>query len=148
MFSARRLGLMATALALLPLALALPLAPATQPAPPAGTKKATPVLAVGDRLPAGAVARLGSSKFRVGSPVNSLRYVAQGKMLLAGTLPVDSYQKEGTFALLDAATGQTLRRWKQALQTSDAISRTCASLACRSWWRSIASTPTRWRNSI
>jgi WD40 repeat protein len=75
---------------------------ADQPATPATQKNGSPrVDRYGDPLPPGAVARLGTVRFR--QPATSLAFSPDGKVLAAGG-------SDNSIRLFDAATGKTLRR--------------------------------------
>jgi WD40 repeat protein len=80
---------------LIPLLVLLLLAPAVWAAPPARTD------AQGDPLPPGAVARLGTTRFRDGTFVNGVEIAPDGKTLAAGS-------NQGV-RILDLATGKEVR---------------------------------------
>jgi RNA polymerase sigma factor (sigma-70 family) len=61
----------------------------------------------GDPLPAGAVARLGTARFRHMHTISSLAYSGNGKRILSGSW-------DGTVRLWDAATGQELCRLRES----------------------------------
>jgi WD40 repeat protein len=67
------------------------------------TVSAEPLMdAQGDALPAGAMSRLGTSRFRAGGEVKALLYSADGRALIAGS-------PRGTIRFWDAQTGAELR---------------------------------------
>src|SRR5262245_56381522 len=68
--------------------------------PPAGAPGRAD--AYGDPLPAGALARLGTVRFRSGDPIAAVALTPDGKTLLVGG--------QQTIRLLDTATGRETRR--------------------------------------
>jgi RNA polymerase sigma factor (sigma-70 family) len=80
-----------------------PATEAGRPEKPAGNKAAH-VDVHGDPLPEGALARLGTLRFRPGGFVSSLAFAPNGKTVLT----LDS---QGSVCLLDAADGRALRRF-------------------------------------
>src|SRR6267378_2985407 len=66
------------------------------------SEKSTGTNAFGDRLPPGAIARLGTTLFRIDDRISALDASPDGKILAAAT-PYDVVH------LLDAATGKELR---------------------------------------
>src|SRR5436305_8524322 len=86
-------------------ALVLAHAPAQQ-TPPAPASAPGANVHDADALPAGAVARLGSSRFRFGDHVTALRFTDGGKGLLAANLQSG---RGGSFCLFDAASGREVR---------------------------------------
>jgi RNA polymerase sigma factor (sigma-70 family) len=73
-------------------------------APQAGPVRARTDLH-GDPLPSGALARLGTVRFRPGEPIATVAISPDGKLLAAG-----DYRR--TLALLDRATGKVVRRFQ------------------------------------
>jgi RNA polymerase sigma factor (sigma-70 family) len=88
--------------------------PAQQPAPPAPPAEVTPgrTDVNGDPLPAEALARLGTLRFRPGSFIASLFFAPDGKTLVA-------QGADGTICVLNLATGRHVRR----IQTGDGTRR-------------------------
>jgi RNA polymerase sigma factor (sigma-70 family) len=82
---------------------AQPPAAADEPPKPADGKKDGGVDAQGDPLPAGALARLGTVRFRHGGPVEALSLSADGKRLATGA-------DDGVIRVWDVDTGQLVRR--------------------------------------
>jgi RNA polymerase sigma factor (sigma-70 family) len=84
--------------------------PRTDPKGPAAAKqepkKAPPTDRDGDRLPAGAVARLGSARFRHGKQTVALAYSPDGNWLAS----ISRGNQKHTFHLLDARTGKVRHR--------------------------------------
>lgn len=62
----------------------------------------------GDRLPTGALARFGSTRFRATTTPVSFAYLDEGKQLLCG-------KADGTFVIWETATGKELRHFGKAL---------------------------------
>ncbi|MBI3822265.1 MAG: PD40 domain-containing protein [Planctomycetes bacterium] len=86
-----------------------------------GTAEAQPAQ-LRDSLPPGAIARLGSLRFRHDLPLRSVHYSPDGKTLLA---TAESYDPASSLAsgghLWDADTGKLLRRFRDAAVGSDAF---------------------------
>jgi RNA polymerase sigma factor (sigma-70 family) len=74
-------------------------------APPLGDRRAVAVDPQGDPLPTGAVARLGTVRWRHGNTASFVAFMPDGKGLLSGG-------EDATARLWDVATGQELRRFK------------------------------------
>jgi WD40 repeat protein len=70
----------------------------------------------GDPLPAGALARLGTVRFRTGDPITGLGFLPSGKALV-------SMSRVGTIRLWEVPSGKPIRRWESffALMPSFAI---------------------------
>jgi WD40 repeat protein len=83
---------------------AQPPAPEAEPPKPADGKGEGELDAQGDPLPAGALARLGTVRFRHGGRVVSLSPSADGKLLATGA-------GDGAIRLWDLATGRLVRRF-------------------------------------
>jgi RNA polymerase sigma factor (sigma-70 family) len=83
-----------------------PTAAATQPAPAAPAEPKAGVDSHGDPLPPGAVARLGTIRFRTGSTPVAIAFSPDGKQLAAWGQAV---YKRDRFFLFDAASGKPLR---------------------------------------
>jgi RNA polymerase sigma factor (sigma-70 family) len=81
-------------------------APAAPP-PPAAPEPAARLDALGDPLPEGAVARLGSLRLRPGSDIEALAFSPDGAKLACWG---GSHFQRGQFTLWDVATGRLLRR--------------------------------------
>jgi RNA polymerase sigma factor (sigma-70 family) len=75
-----------------------------QPAPKPAERKEAARDAQGDPLPAGALARLGTVRFRHGGPVEAMSLSADGKLLATGA-------DDGAIRLWDVEKGKLLRRW-------------------------------------
>jgi RNA polymerase sigma factor (sigma-70 family) len=80
----------------------------------------------GDPLPAGALARLGTLRFRAGGPVWGLGLLPDGKTLVV--------EEAGGVCWWDARTGKELRRWNASLgpNGSLALTRDGVRMACAS----------------
>jgi RNA polymerase sigma factor (sigma-70 family) len=93
-----------------------------QPAPPAPAKDRTPTADTrrpaadlhGDPLPEGALARMGTVRWRHGSAVVSVAFAGDGKSLASAS-------HDGTFRLWEAATGKELRRFPAYQCSADAV---------------------------
>jgi RNA polymerase sigma factor (sigma-70 family) len=81
-----------------------PPATAVEDSQTADRRAAATLDAQGDPLPAGALARLGTERFRHGGPVEALSLSADGKRLATGA-------DDGTIRFWDVQTGKLLRRW-------------------------------------
>ncbi len=97
--TARRRWLVAACLLVASPSLAIPAEPPTGPAKAPRTDR------FGDALPDGAVARMGTVRFRQGSGVEFVGFLPDGKTIL-------SFGKDDTVRWWDAAAGRELRRWK------------------------------------
>src|SRR5262245_37227156 len=64
----------------------------------------------GDPLSEGALARIGSPRFRIGEPAVGLRCVDGGKSLLVWTYRLAERRNRSHFRLFDAATGKERHR--------------------------------------
>lgn len=73
------------------------------PEPIAAPPRATD--AAGDPLPEGAVARMGTLRWRHGGPVHFVGFVADGREVVSASL-------DGQIHVWEAATGKELRRWR------------------------------------
>src|SRR5262245_20884712 len=71
----------------------------------AGQPAETRADALGDPLPEGATARLGTTRMRHGEPVSVVAFLGDGKSLL-------SIAGDGVVRVWDTATGKELRRFK------------------------------------
>jgi RNA polymerase sigma factor (sigma-70 family) len=91
----------------------------TPPAPP-GAPRPTAVMPRpapdlhGDPLPEGALARMGTVRWRHGGAVVSVAFAADGKSLASAS-------HDGTFRLWEAATGKELRRFTAYQCSADAV---------------------------
>jgi WD40 repeat protein len=86
-------------------ALVLTLAAATSPRSKPGDAAAPRLDAAGDPLPAGAIARLGTIRFRHGCAIEAIAFSADGKT-------VASAANDGSIVLHDTSTGKRLRSFK------------------------------------
>jgi WD40 repeat protein len=68
----------------------------------------------GDPLPAGALARMGTTRFRHAGPIHFLGYSPDGKTLASG-----SWGRSIDYCLWDATTGKELRRGKRGQGAAD-----------------------------
>src|SRR5690348_8927362 len=100
-------------LGLLPLLLGCPSRPAAEGAPGAGP---APAESQDDPLPEGAVARLGTRRFRTPENVVALAFSPDGKVLASGEIPARGFRGIGFGAaggggirLWDSGTGRELR---------------------------------------
>jgi WD40 repeat protein len=89
------------------LCLALSGAVAEKPSPPAATAAQLPIDAFGDPLPAGAIARLGTVRFRHGNCVTSVAFSPDSKILVSAGM-------DNTTRFWGLPTGKELRRLKGA----------------------------------
>jgi WD40 repeat protein len=87
------------------LALVLTLAVATAPKAESAESAAPRLDAAGDPLPAGAIARLGTIRFRHGCAIEAIAFSADGKT-------VASAANDGSIVLHDTSTGRRLRSFK------------------------------------
>ncbi len=88
--------------------------PGSQPSPddpgdskPAPVEKQVGTDAYGDPLPPGALARLGTVRFRAGSGVSFLAYTADGK-----TIAYDGHGSDDAIRMVEARTGKELRSFQ------------------------------------
>lgn len=85
--------------------------PAAKP-PVARTDAARPRTdSLGDPLPADALLRLGTSRFRHGREIYSLAYSADGRRIVTGNAGLTRLLDSASVIVWDADTGKPLRRW-------------------------------------
>ncbi len=85
-------------------------------AKPATVRKAAPPVRgkmdrFGDALPPGALARLGTVRFRPGLPLFQVTFSADGRLLATATQNMEADDNTGALALWDRATGKRLRHF-------------------------------------
>src|SRR4051812_21944846 len=73
---------------------------------PAAAPPPAPADLHGDALPAGAIARAGTTRLRQGGWVYAARFADDGKTMT-------SFGSDQTFRLWDVATGRQLRAWRR-----------------------------------
>src|SRR5262245_21497081 len=96
---------------------------------PAGEKPKAAVDLYGDPPPPGAVARLGTVRFRAAAETVALAFSPDGK-----TVAVSSYA--GLF-LFDAASGKQIKRLAELCEGPLVFSPDGARLACSGWWKHL-----------